>query len=138
MCGICGKLNTRKKERCEIRAVFLIFSGVFLLLAYRLRPGAASIAFAVISAALLTMLIASPELLLPAFKLWLRFAHLMGKINTQILLFIVYVLIFLPVGICMRLFRPDPLNRKRNRSSTFWEPYETTGLRDRSRYERQF
>lgn len=80
----------------------------------------------------------APTLLRPVFKLWLKIAHAIGWFNTQVLLTIVFILVFIPTGLLMRLFRKDPMNRKMLAEETYWEPYELEGLKDRNRYERQF
>ena len=51
---------------------------------------------------------------------------------------IVFILIFIPTGLIMKLLRKDPMKRKMLAEETYWEPYELEGLKDRNRYERQF
>jgi hypothetical protein len=80
----------------------------------------------------------SPITLRPVFKLWLKIAHAIGWFNTQLLLSIIFILIFTPIGLVMRLLRKDPMKRKMLIEKTYWEPYKLEGLRDKSRYERQF
>ncbi len=80
----------------------------------------------------------APIILRPVFKLWLKVAHAVGWFNTQVLLSIVFILVFIPTGLVMRLFRKDPMKRKMLVEETYWEPYELEGLKDKSRYERQF
>ena len=80
----------------------------------------------------------SPIILRPVFKLWLKVAHAIGWFNTQLLLSIVFILIFAPTGLVMRLLRKDPMKRKMLAEGTYWEPYELEGLKDKNRYERQF
>ena len=43
---------------------------------------------------------------------WLRFAHGLGWFNTRVLLSLFYYAIVSPVGLGMRLFGRDPLDRK--------------------------
>ena len=40
---------------------------------------------------------------------WKRFAHILGRVNTEIILFIFYYLIFTPFGAVLKLFGYDPL-----------------------------
>ncbi|MDP6433761.1 MAG: SxtJ family membrane protein, partial [Candidatus Scalindua sp.] len=44
----------------------------------------------------------APIILRPVFKLWLKVAHAVGWFNTQILLSIVFILVFIPTGLAMR------------------------------------
>lgn len=45
-----------------------------------------------------------PALLAPVYQLWMRFAGVLGWINTRIILFLVFVGLFLPLGLLLRLF----------------------------------
>ena len=53
-----------------------------------------------------------PQSLRPVYSGWMRFGHVLGWINTRILLGVVFYLIFLPMGFMMRLLGKDPLTRK--------------------------
>ena len=52
---------------------------------------------------------------------WKKFAHLLGRVNTEIILFLFYFLIFTPFGLLTKLFGHDPLNRKIRGNSTWRE-----------------
>lgn len=125
------------KEKRDIRIVFIIFSGISCFLAYKSYPSLISFALIFISGVLLLSLAFSPLILKPVFNVWLRIAHVIGRVNTHILLFLIFVFIFMPVGLLMRLFGKDPMQRK-IKEETYWEPYEVAGIKDKSRYERQF
>lgn len=53
-----------------------------------------------------------PITLKPVFIVWMKFAHVIGWINTRLLLSIVFYLIVMPIGLIMRLFGTDPMHRK--------------------------
>ena len=127
-----------KKEKRDIRIVFLIFSAIFGVLAWRHYPSILSYAFIGVVIVILPLVVFAPTLLRPVFNLWLKIAHAIGWFNTQVLLTIVFILVFIPTGLIMRLFRKDPMKRKMLAEGTYWEPYELEGLKDRNRYERQF
>jgi hypothetical protein len=127
-----------KKEKRDIRVVFLIFSAIFVVLAWRHYPSILSYAFIGVVLVLLPLAVFAPTLLRPLFKLWMTLAHAVGWFNTQVLLTIVFIFIFIPTGLIMKLLRKDPMKRKMLAEETYWEPYELEGLKDRNRYERQF
>jgi len=142
--GAPGMLNSRDrdltmpdKEKRDVRTVFLLFSGIAALLAYRHYPSLLS--SVLMSAIGLVLLLAafSPITLRSPFRVWLRAAHLIGQANIKILLFVIYVLAFVPIGLILRLSGRDPLMSKAKRG-TSWEPYEIAGIKDKSRYERQY
>jgi hypothetical protein len=127
-----------KKEKRDIRIVFLIFSAIFAGFAWKHYPSILSYAFMGVVLVILPLVAFAPTLLRPVFKLWLKIAHAIGWFNTQALLTIVFILVFIPTGLIMRLFRKDPMKRKMLAEESYWEPYELEGLKDKNRYERQF
>lgn len=68
---------------------------------------------------LLTVLI--PKWLTPVRWLWEKLGHILGVVNTYILLTLVYFLVLTPLGMAMRLFGKDILKLKRNKQDTYWE-----------------
>lgn len=48
---------------------------------------------------------------------WMRMAHVLGKINTAILLAMLYFTMFTVMGLFARLFGHDPMARRRNAGS---------------------
>jgi hypothetical protein len=50
--------------------------------------------------------------------LWWKIAHVMGWINTRILLSIVFYLVLLPFAMISRMFTKDPLGLKWNKSGS--------------------
>ena len=50
-------------------------------------------------------------LLLPVYRGWMRVGMLLGFINTHIILFLLYYLIFLPLGLVIRLVGRDAMAR---------------------------
>ena len=126
------------KEKRDIRIVFLIFSAIFGVIAWRHYPSIETYVLSGLSLVLLPIVAFAPIILRPVFKLWLKIAHAVGWFNTQILLSIVFILIFIPIGLIMRLLGKDPMKRKMQSEGTYWEPYEIAGLKDKKRDERQF
>ena len=45
------------------------------------------------------------------YRAWLRFGRVVGGINLQIILTLVFYLVVLPTGLLMRLFGKDPMRR---------------------------
>ena len=55
------------------------------------------------------------ESLRPVYRNWMRFAEMLGWFNTRLILGLIFFLIFVPVGLMVRLFR-DPMRRKTDES----------------------
>jgi len=126
------------KEKRDIRVVFLVFSLLFSVVAWKNYPSNLSFTFAGLVVLLMILLTFSPLLLRPVFRVWLKIAHFIGQVNTQVILTLLYYLVFTPYGLVMRLFGRDPMQRKLKSAGTYWESFEFEGLKDRTRYEKQF
>ncbi len=127
-----------KKEKRDIRIVFLVFCAIFGVLAWRHYPSILSYSFMGVVTVVLPLAVFVPILLRPVFKLWMKLAHAVGWFNTQVILTVVFIFIIIPTGLIMKLLRNDPMKRKMGAEETYWEPCELDGLKDRNRYERQF
>jgi len=57
-----------------------------------------------------------PASLLPVYKGWMAIGHVLGWINTRIILGIMFYLMFLPAGLIMRLLGKDPMARSVDKS----------------------
>ncbi|MCX5701514.1 MAG: SxtJ family membrane protein [Candidatus Omnitrophica bacterium] len=77
-------------------------------------------------------------LLRPLYIFWMRLAFILAWINTRLILSILFYLVFTPIGIGMRLFGGDLLDKKieKNKES-YWVKKEKTAFKQ-SDYERQF
>ena len=58
--------------------------------------------------------VAAPNTLRPVHYWWMRFALLLSKVTTPIILGIVFYLVFTPMGIVMRLLGNDPMHRDKD------------------------
>ena len=72
------------------------------------------------------------------YVLWMGLGLTIGAVTSPILLFVVYVLLVVPVGIVFKLRRRDAMKRALDaRAETYWEEYPP-GDDDPRRYVRQF
>ena len=86
---------------------------------------------------LLTGVLLQP-VLRPIYVLWMRFAYVLGWLNTRFLLGIFFYLVITPVGLVMRILGRDPLTRKIDRSqSSYWTKHNPRPF-DAKRYEHLF
>ena len=63
-----------------------------------------------------------------AYKSWTKFFQAIGKVWTAVILSIVYVLSVGLVGVFMRLFGKDPLDRSLAAEPSFWRDHEPNPL----------
>ena len=59
-----------------------------------------------------------PVSLMPVYRGWMTFGSVMGWINTRIILGIMFYIMFVPVGLIMRLMGNDPMARKIDKFQT--------------------
>ena len=54
------------------------------------------------------------EVLRPVFYVWMKLGHVLGWINTRIILGLVFFIMFAPIALLLRILGKDPLQRKLN------------------------
>ncbi len=55
----------------------------------------------------------SPSSLQIPYKVWMMIGHVLGWVNSRIILGIIFFIVLLPIAMVMRLFGYDPLKRNR-------------------------
>ena len=60
-----------------------------------------------------------PNSLYFPYKLWMKLGHVLGWINSRIILAIVFFLVLLPISIVMKLFGYDPLKQNKSSAKTY-------------------
>jgi len=130
------KLNpdkkTLKKFGLTMAVAFLVIFGIFF---FRHKPAGTAYSLLISCLFLITGL-ALPVLLKPAYLAWMRLAFILSWVNTRIILAVLFYLIFTPIGLLMRLFRIDLLERKKQPGS-YWKKKEKVEF-DPLNYERRF
>ena len=78
------------------------------------------------------------SLLKHVYVAWMKFAFVLGWVNTRLILGIFFYGVLTPVGVIMRLFGWDPLTRKIDRSApSYWVKRQQEPF-DPKKYERLF
>ena len=120
----------------------LFFAAVFAAgssygFVYKLSLGA-TLLLSIFSAGFFILAITKPSLLAPLNKLWMKLGFVMGSFVSPIVIAIIYLCIFLPLGLSMRLFGRDELKLKRTSASiSFWIERDIKDATDFS-FNRQF
>ncbi|MFA4990108.1 MAG: SxtJ family membrane protein [Candidatus Omnitrophota bacterium] len=79
-----------------------------------------------------------PLPLKPVYIFWMRLALVLSWVNTRIILVLVFYLVFTPLGLLMRMFGKDLLERKIERSgASYWKRKDVKPL-EKFLYEKQF
>ena len=126
-------------EKKELRNFGLIVGGIFFLIGIwpAIWHGEELRLWAVVPGSLLIPLgLVAPTILAPLYKFWMKVGHVMGWINTRIILGILYFGLITPMGVVMRLFGWDSMRRPLSRDS---ESYRVVrSARPRTHMTRQF
>jgi len=126
--------------REEVRKFGILFGVVFAALAVYLRyAGNGYWYWSLIASGVVMMMgyLAYP-LLRPAYLVWMKFAYVLGWINTRILLGIFFFLVLTPIGMVLRVTGKDLLNERIDKSATtYWLKREKAPF-DPERYKRLF
>lgn len=69
--------------------------------------------------------------------LWMRFAYVLGWLNTMLLLSVVYIFFIGPFSVISRIFGYDPLHKRiNNKHSSYWQNRNSIEERlERFRYQ---
>ena len=65
--------------------------------------------------------IIKPRLLLYPYKTWMALGHVLGWINSRIVLGLVFIVVLQPIALIMRLFGYDPLRKKKGKKRSYRE-----------------
>lgn len=97
----------------------LIFIAGFLLYHHKLGLGGVILA---VGGLLILLGLVQPLVLRPVFAAWMKLALVLAFVNTRIILGFVFFFIFSPVGLLLRLFQVDMLERSRNaHRDSYWK-----------------
>lgn len=126
-------LETREFSKIEgssERTFGLFFAAIFLLIAAwpLLGGGGIRLWSAGLAALFLAAALLRPTLLEPLNRLWFRFGIALGKIMTPIVMFLIYCLTIIPIGLIMRALGKDPMARRFDPSATtYWIKHPGAG-----------
>ena len=63
----------------------------------------------------------TPNLLFYPYKAWMALGHILGWINSRIILGLVFIFVLQPIAFIMRLFSYDPLRKKKGNQKSYRE-----------------
>ncbi|MFL6256473.1 MAG: SxtJ family membrane protein [Pyrinomonadaceae bacterium] len=124
----------------QARKSALLVAAVLLAVAawnvYRGRPTVVLI-FGALGAALLVAGLLVPPAARAFHTAWMKFAGLLGHVNSRVLLTLVYYLVVTPYGVVTRLVGRDPLRRRGAAQGSYWVERKAT-RQTREQFERLF
>jgi hypothetical protein len=110
------KIKDKKLDKKDLREFGLITGGILVCLFGLFLPWLLEHKFPlwpwIVAGILWAWALLLPATLKPVYRAWMAIGHVLGWINTRIILGIMFYLIFLPVGLLLRLFGKDAMARK--------------------------
>ena len=131
------KLNLSKDS---LRKFGITMSAAFAIIALviNLKHRHDPLPVAAISVVFLLLGLVIPASLKWAYIIWMKFALVLGWVNTRIILCILFYLFFTPISIGIKILRIDLLDRRIQKDKdSYWKPKEKTPFNPLN-YERQF
>ena len=116
---------TNAQARKSALLVAAVFLGIAAWNLYRGRTGVVLI-FGALGAALVGAGLLVPPAARAFHTAWMRFAVLLGHVNSRVLLTLVYYLVVTPYGFVTRLVGRDPMRRRGPRAESYWVERKTT------------
>lgn len=131
------KLNLSKKSLRRFGITMaIVFSIIALIILARHKQGVGPV-FS-IAAVFFALALLIPQALKPVYIIWMKLAFILGRVNTRLILLVMFYLVLTPVAVIMKLFNKDPLERKIEKGSdSYWIKKEKKDFSQLD-YERQF
>jgi len=105
-------------------------SAALTVLAYRAGDGR-DLLLGALAAFFLLIALILPRILAPARRGWLKLGHRLSWLINPLILGIVYIILFIPIGAVMRLFRRDPMARSYEAAAaSYWIERNGSGWPD--------
>ena len=131
------KTNPTRRDLLEFGAIFAVAMALFGVYE-QFRVGNAELAMRVwIIGAVVFVLAQLPVLGRLLYILWMGFGLTLGFFTVPVIMFVLYAVTVVPLGLWFRLRRRDTMRRTIDRgASSYWEDYP--GTDDPTSYVRQF
>jgi hypothetical protein len=127
-----NKQELKKFGLVMAAAISLLFGLIIPFISsndYPLWPWTLASVFVIVS-------ITHPKLLKHVYQTWMKIGHVLGWINTRIILSILFFGLLTPIGLILRLLGKDPLLKKIDPNAlTYRKPCKPI---DRTEFERPF
>lgn len=126
--------------RAHLRKFGLVVGGIFVLMAtwsWWRHHTVAPLILAGLGTPLVLGGALAPQWLAPVERRWMAMAHVLGRINTTLILGLMYYLVFTPVG-WLRRFGKDPLARRMGEATDSHWVRRDGEVRSPDSYRQQF
>jgi hypothetical protein len=129
--GVHDPLITSKIKPPSPRGTGIVFTVVALIVAVIFRRDATVwISACAVAAVLAALTVAKPSLLGPLNRAWFKLGLLLNRVVNPVVMLLMFLVAFVPMGLLMRIWRDPLLRRRRPEAATYWvarEPASEAG-----------
>jgi hypothetical protein len=115
--------NSIDKNSKDLKVFAFLMAGLAFLLSKGL--GTTWIVSMLIGLVFPIMAFLAPVVLIPFYRLWVKFGGLLHLVMTPLILGVVYFGVFTPIALIFKLMRRDALSRRMGQKDSYWEPYDS-------------
>ena len=117
--------DTPEQKRKRLRQFGLLVGGIFMLIGfwqlYRGHHETIRILLWSMGGLLIGGGLIAPMILAPIYAAWMKFAFLLGWVNSRILLSVIFFIIFTPTALVLRFLGRDALDRRMDKKAiSYW------------------
>lgn len=119
--GVHDPLVTSQIKPPSTRGTGVVFAVAALIVAVIFRRDPPVwIGTCAVAAVLLALAAAKPALLGPLNRAWFRLGLLLNRIVNPVVMLLVFLVAFVPMGLAMRIWRDPLLRRRRPEAASYW------------------
>ncbi len=132
------KINLDKKQIRTFGLGLAVILSIFAVLNFFKGHQTVAVTLLIFGTVSAVLAILCQPLLKPVYIVFIKIAHVLGWINTRILLGLIFYVIITPIGFILKIFGKDLLDRKIELDKqSYWIKRENVAT-EKSRYEKQF
>lgn len=137
------EINTAKVTISDLRKFGFIMGGMFALIFGLIFPWLGDktsetwpIWAFIVMAVFWGIAIIAPQILRPVNDIWIKIGHILGFINSRIILGLMFFLMIFPIGMLLKLFGKDSMDRKLDKNVDTYR--KLSKIRNKEHLEKPF
>lgn len=129
-----NELKDLKQFGSVLAGILLIFGTINFL------KGRTNVCFWLFGFAVITifLVLAAPKHIKPIYVIFSKIGHMIGWVNTRIILTLIYFGFITPIALMMKIFGRDSFNRKINKSEMSYWVKHVTAKATKEKLEKQY
>ncbi len=138
-----NEINTTEVTKSDLRKFGFIMGGMFTLIFGLLFPWITDKTLEtwpiwpfIVMAIFWSIALVLPQILRPVNDIWIKIGNVLGFINSRIILGLMFFLMIFPIGMLLKLFGKDSMDRKLDKDADTYR--KVSRLRKKEHLEKPF